>query len=61
MLMVLKALKYPGIRIGFARQTLVQIKNTSITTFFEVIGNLGYDDYYTYNENKGLLHLIMVV
>ena len=54
-LMVLKAIENPGIRIGFARQTLVQIKKTSMTTFNEVISNFGLEDYYTYNENKGLI------
>lgn len=53
-LMIMKALEYKGIRIGLARQTLVQIKSSTITTFFEVANHLGLNEkHYTYNEQKG--------
>lgn len=54
-LMILKCIEYPGIRIGLARQTLTQIKNNTITTFYELctLFNLKEDIHYKYNEMKG--------
>lgn len=53
-LIILKALEYDGIRIGLARQTLAQIKNNTMSTFYEVANDFGLQDiHYTYNENKG--------
>lgn len=53
-LIILKALEYNGIRIGLARQTLSQIKNNTMSTFYEVANDFGLlDTHYNYNENKG--------
>lgn len=53
-LLILKAIEYPLIRIGLARQTLTQIKKNTMSTFYEVTRNLGIDEsLYNYNENKG--------
>jgi len=53
-LIILKAIEYPLIRIGLARQTLTQIKKNTMSTFYEVTRNLSIDEsLYTYNENKG--------
>lgn len=53
-LAIMMANKYPDIRIGLARNTLVTIKKNSMSTFYEVVRNLGIpEDYYTYNEQKG--------
>lgn len=53
-LMILKAIEFPLIRIGLARQMLSQIKRNTMSTFYEVTRNLGIDDsLYNYNENKG--------
>lgn len=55
-LMIMKCLEYKGIRIGLARQTMEQIKKHSIVTFHEVIRDFEItEDYYKYNENKGLI------
>lgn len=52
--MILKAIEYPNIRIGVARQTLTQIKKNTMSTFYEVCRNLSIDEsLYNYNEIKG--------
>lgn len=52
-LAIIKCIEHPGIRVGIARQTLTQIKNTTITTFYEVIKFFGLDNEYSYNQMKG--------
>ena len=53
-LMILKCLQYDGIIVGVARQTLVQLKKHSMSTFYEVIRSFDIDGiYWKYNENKG--------
>lgn len=53
-LFILKAIEFPGIVIGLARQTLTQIKQNSIATFYEVCSSLGINEtHYKYNDIKG--------
>lgn len=53
-LAILKALEFPGIRVGIARQTLTQIKGNTISTFYEVMNHWNLDErYYNYNQIKG--------
>lgn len=58
-LAVLKCLEFNNIRVGLARQTLVQIKKNSMSTFYEVCAKLGITDkYYNYNDIKGSITFI---
>lgn len=53
-LLILKSIEYPEIRIGLARHTLTEIKKNTLTTFYEVIKNLGIPkSFYKYNSIDG--------
>ena len=52
---ILQCLEHPEIRVGFARQTLAQIKKNSITSFYEVSKHFGLEPnkHYKYNSIDG--------
>lgn len=55
-LLIIKALQYPGIRIGLARNELTTLKKTTIVSFFEVATNWGLTtDMFTYNSTAGTI------
>jgi len=56
-LIILKALEYPGARIGLARNELTNLKKTTIVSFFEVAANWGLvpDEHFTYNSTAGII------
>ena len=58
-LLILKALEYPGIRIGLARNELTTLKKTTVISFFEVATNWGLrpDVHFTYNSTAGIIKL----
>lgn len=54
LLQIIKVYQCPGIRIGLARNTLADIKRNTITTFYEVVNNLGLPTTdYAYNPIDG--------
>lgn len=52
-IMIYACINYPGIRVGYARQTLKSIKANSMPSFYEVIKLLGLDNEYKYNSITG--------
>lgn len=56
-LIILKALEYPGIRIGLARNELTTLKKTTMVSFFEVTSNWGLitDEHFSYNSTGGII------
>ncbi len=54
-LLIIKALEYPGIRIGLARNELTTLKKTTIVSFFEVANDWGIADYFSYNSTAGII------
>jgi hypothetical protein len=56
-LIILKALEYPGARIGLARNELTNLKKTTIISFFEVAADWGLipDEHFTYNSTAGII------
>jgi phage terminase large subunit len=56
-LIILKALEYPGARIGLARNELTTLKKTTVVSFFEVCANWGLviGEHFTYNSTSGII------
>jgi phage terminase large subunit len=54
-LVIIKALQYPGIRIGLARNELTTLKKTTIVSFFEVANNWGVSNMFQYNSTAGTI------
>ena len=56
-LITLKALEYPGIRIGLARNELTTLKKTTVVSFFEVANDWGLvvGEHFTYNSTAGII------
>ena len=56
-LIILKALEYPGARIGLARNELTNLKKTTIVSFFEVANDWGLEvgEHFTYNSTAGII------
>ena len=54
-LMIVKALQYPGIRIGLARNELTTLKKTTVISFFEVANDWGITDLFSYNSSSGII------
>lgn len=56
-LIILKALEYPGARIGLARNELTNLKKTTIVSFFEVASDWGLEvgEHFTYNSTAGII------
>lgn len=54
-LMVMKALQFPNIRIGLARNEITTLKRTTVVSLFEVLNNWGLtpEDDYNYNSQSG--------
>lgn len=54
-LLVMQCLQHPGIRIGLGRNTLTNLKKTTVITILEVLGNWGLikDTHFTYNSSTG--------
>jgi phage terminase large subunit len=52
-LILLKALQYPGIRIGLARNELTTLKKTTVVSFFEVAADWGVTELFNYNSTAG--------
>jgi len=53
--MIVKALQYPGIRIGLARNELTTLKKTTVISFFEVANDWGITDLFSYNSSSGII------
>lgn len=53
-LMIIKALQYPNIRIGLARNEFTTLKRTTLVSLFEVLNNWGFqpNDDYIYNQQS---------
>jgi hypothetical protein len=52
-LIILKALQYPGIRIGLARNELTTLKKTTVVSFFEVANDWNITELFNYNSTAG--------
>jgi len=52
-LIILKALQYPGVRIGLARNELTTLKKTTVVSFFEVAADWGVTELFNYNSTAG--------
>jgi phage terminase large subunit len=54
-IIIIKALQYPGIRIGLARNELTTLKKTTLVSFFEVLQDWGIKEYVNYNSTNGTI------
>jgi phage terminase large subunit len=54
-LLIMKALQYPGIRIGLARNTISDLKKTTVISFFEVAQDWGVSNLFVYNSSSGII------
>lgn len=54
-LIILKALTYPGIRIGLARNELTVLKKTTMVSFMEVVADWNIGDMISYNSTDGII------
>lgn len=56
-LIILKALQFPGIRIGLGRNELTTLKKTTVISFFEVASDWGLQpgEHFNYNSTSGII------
>ena len=54
-IIIMQALKHPGIRIGLARNELTTLKKTTVVSFHEVLNDWGLSNYINYNSTGGII------
>jgi len=55
-ILVMKCLQFPGIRVGLARNTLTNLKKTTMISIMEVFQKWGLtSDYFNYNSSTGII------
>jgi PBSX family phage terminase large subunit len=56
-LMVMKCLQFKGIRIGLARNSITNLKKTTVISIMEVLNHWGLkpDEHFTYNSQAGII------
>lgn len=54
-MLIIKALQYPNIRIGLARNELTTLKKTTVVSFFEVAHDWGVSSLFNYNSTAGVI------
>ncbi len=55
-LLVMKCLQHDGIRVGLARNSLTNLKKTTLVSIFECIADWGLtEEHYKYNGQSGII------
>ena len=53
--LIFSCLMFPGTRWLLGRSKLKTLKETTLNTFFDIAGALGYTDHYNYNQQSGII------